>query len=1033
MKQYNHIYKDLPTFETFLHHYEIKVDYPSLLVQVFTSQKKKRVKEIVASIQKKLPNAVIVGASTAGEIANGEIYEEQTLLSLSLFEKSNVVAYKEIADDAYLLGNSLSKRLFSAKTKCVITFLDGLKHNGEDYLQGLESHNFHKALIAGGMAGDLLRFKKTFTIFGKEVFSGGAVCVALEGEELEVFEDYNLGWRAIGPSFLVTKSKGSRVYELNNRPIKEVYREVLGEFAVENMPASTIEFPLVFEQHGMLIARSMLNVSSDGSILYGGSLDEGTEVRFAIGSRTLVNRYNPKEQLKEEASLQACFIYSCIARKQFLEKELEKTFLLIDQKAPTSGFFTYGEFFYSEKKPKFLNITTTLLFLREKGTLTLKRSSHEKRKLKNNSKTDSALFHFVDYVTEELRGQEKNFKASKFRLDEFLKALESVVIIARIDVDGIINYVNSRFEEITDYKRAELIGKHYDVLQRGEGSEQAFEEMLLAIRQGNIYRESLSWVAKEGKVFYTNSSVIPIHDESHNILEYMVISEDVTSLVQSKKKAQEAEAAQAMFLANMSHEIRTPMNGILGFTELLAKTELSEVQQKYVHVIGSSTKVLLEIVNDILDSSKITSKKIVLEKLAMNPYEEFSTTFELLRSAADEKLLSYKIKYDENIASCILSDSVRLRQVIINLLSNAVKFTPKFGKITFSLKLLKDTKEQQKVHFSIKDSGIGIPAAKMKSIFQPFEQADASTTRKFGGTGLGLSISSDLIKAFGSELKVESVENEGSEFFFDILFEKCENNRVEKEISKEFSSCEQEGSCDELRLDILVAEDYDVNRMFIEALFEKYKNIRLEFALNGEDAIEKVKSKAYDLVLMDINMPVKNGMDATKYIREKLGDDLPIVALTANALEGDEERFLASGMNGYLSKPIDVNALENILKKYAPSGDEIAQKYVIDILNTIRSKVGLSETVTKNLLGTFVQSIKETLPELQEAITIKDVKKVYEKAHKLKGASGALYIESIYEIMQKIEKSAQDGQVCDYKEELEKIFQEIKMIDRGII
>lgn len=1033
MKQYNHIYKDLPTFETFLNDAQIESNHSSLLVQVFTSQKKKRIKEVVASIQKKLPNAVIVGASTAGEIANGAIYEEQTLLSISLFEKSRVVAYKALEEDSFSLGRDLSKKLFTTQTKCVITFLDGLKHNGEEFLQGLESHNFHKALIAGGMAGDLLRFKRTFTILGKEVFSGGAVCVALEGKDLEVFEDYNLGWRAIGPSFLVTKSQGAWVYELNGRPIKEVYREVLGEFAVENMPASTIEFPLVFEQNGMLIARSMLSVSSDGSILYGGNIDEGTEVHFAIGSRTLVNKYNPKEQLKEESSLQACFIYSCVARKQFLEKELEKTFRLIDQKAPTSGFFTYGEFFYSEQNPKFLNITTTLLFLREKGTKTLKRTSSQKRKLKSNSKTDSALFHFIDYVTQELREQEKNFKASKFRLDEFLKALESVVIIARIDINGIITYVNSRFEEITHYTREELLGKHYGVLQRGDGSEKAFEEMLEEIRKGNIYRASLSWVSKNAELFYTNSSVIPIHDEAHNILEYMVISEDVTTLVESKKKAQKAEAAQAMFLANMSHEIRTPMNGILGFTELLAKTELNEVQEKYVHVIGSSTKVLLEIVNDILDSSKITSKKIVLEQLAMNPYDEFSTTFELLKSAANEKLLSYRFRYDKSIASCILSDSVRLRQVVINLLSNAVKFTPKFGEVTFSLSLLEDTQKHQKVHFSIKDSGIGIPESKIRSIFQPFEQADVSTTRKFGGTGLGLSISSDLIKAFGSELKVVSVEHEGSEFFFDIRFEKCGDDAKMQKKSQDVSNCEQEGSCDKLRLDVLVAEDYDVNRMFIEALFEKYKNISLDFALNGEDAIEKVKARRYDLVLMDINMPVKNGIDATKYIREELGLDVPIVALTANALEGDEERFLASGMNGYLSKPIDVNALEDILKKYAPSEDEVAQEYVANILKTIRTKVGLSEVVTKNLLGTFIQSIKETLPELQEAIEIKDVKKVYEKAHKLKGASGALYIESIYAIMQEIEKNAQNGKVYDYKDEFEKIFKEIKMIDKGII
>ena len=1029
MKQYNHIYNDAKGFEEFLQASNIDKNHTSTMVQLFSSKEKDEIEKIASVVCSALPNAVVVGSSTAGEIVFGEIYEKQTVVSISVFEKTNMEAHYAVGEDSYALGQELSKKIFTRRdAKCVITFLDGLQHNGDEYLQGLESFNFKKTLVSGGMAGDLLRFKQTYTIFGKHVFSSGAVCITLWGEDLEIYEDYNLGWRAVGPSFTVTKSEGSRVYEINNRPIKEVYAEVLGELAVENMPASTIEFPLVYEDNGMLIARSMLRLNSDGSILYGGNIDEGEEVHFGLGSRTLVNKYNPKEQLKNETSLQACFIYSCVARKQFLDKELEKTFRIIEQKAPTSGFFTYGEFFYSEQKPKFLNVTTTLLFLREKGTETLAHKIDEKRKYKSVSKTDSALFHFIDYVTEELREQERKFKASKFKLDEFLKALESVVIIARINKEGMITYVNNRLEDITGYSKEELLGRRYDIMSEQETE----EELLETIRRGNIWKGALSWVSKSGKTFYTNTSIIPIHDEYNNIIEYMAVSEDVTSLVESKKKAQEAEAAQAMFLANMSHEIRTPMNGILGFTELLAKTDLDETQEKYVRVIGSSTKILLEIVNDILDSSKITQKKILLEKLAINPYEEFATTFELLRSAADEKSLLYKFHIDSSVSHCILSDSVRLRQVIINLLSNAIKFTPKFGEVRFDISVKEDTPQSQKLYFSIKDSGIGIPKAKIQEIFKPFSQADASTTRKFGGTGLGLSISSDLIKAFGSELHVESQEQEGSEFYFEITFEKCPQADIVPDALDSISGCEKKQNCDKLHLKVLVAEDYDVNRMLIESIFEKYSNITLHFAVNGEDAIEKLQNAHYDLVLMDINMPIKNGIDATADIRKKLKLDLPIVALTANALEGDAQRFFECGMNDYLSKPIDINKLERILQKYSKSEGEMCQHFVEGILEKIRAKVGLGEDIAKRLLATFLESVKETLPQLQEAVALKDAKKVYETAHKLKGASGALYIESIYEIMKTIEKNAQTGIVHEYEDEFTKITKQIKMIDQGV-
>ena len=1033
MKQYNYKYINQDDFYEFLQHSCIDVNQKNILIQMFTSlDSQAKIKNIASQILFALPNAILVGASTAGEIMNGEMFDKSTVISISVFEKTTVHAYCDINEDSYALGVGLSQKVFDKDTKCVISFLDGLGHNGQEYLYGLSSCNFKRVAITGGMAADMMHFKQTYTIFGDTILQGGAICVALKGEALEVFQDYNLGWRAVGPSFMITKSQGARVYEIDHRPIKDVYAEVLGEFAVDNMPASTIEFPLIHEEDDMLIARSMLSVFDDGSLLYGGNLEEGEKVRFGIASRTLVNRYNLKEDLQHQNSLQACFIYSCIARKQFLDKELEKIFRLLEDMAPTSGFFTFGEFFLSDKKAKLLNITTTMLFLREKGTQTVQHKLKKKKKLTNTSKTDNALFNLIEYVTTELREQERSFKASKFKLDEFLKALDSVVIISRTDTLGKITYVNERFEEVSGYTKEELIGKSHNIVRDPDVPDEVFAELWSEIKKGNIWQGEFANRAKDGSSYYVKSSIIPIHDENNKIIEYMAIREDVTSLVKSRKKAEEAEAAQAMFLANMSHEIRTPMNGILGFTELLSKTQLDSTQEKYINVISSSTKTLLDIVNDILDSSKITNSKISLEKIPLNPFVEFATTYELLKSMAEEKALEYTLEIDNAISSCIYSDTTRLRQVMINLLSNAIKFTPEFGEVKFSISLVKETPKKQTLHFSIKDSGVGIAQDKLEQIFKPFVQAEVSTTRKFGGTGLGLSISADLLHVFGSKLEVTSLENEGSHFFFDLDFEVCDTLGENRQKTNFDLLCQDEKGWSQLYLHVLVAEDYEINRILIESIFQKYKNVTLEFAYNGKEAVDKAAQNEYDLILMDINMPVMNGLDATKLIREELQLDVAIVALTANAIKGDREKFLANGMNDYLSKPIDTQVLEKILWKYSqPKKNEIFVDMPA-VFEKLKKKIGLNQEVGLKLLKLFLESLQELIPQLENAFLQEEQKQIYETAHKIKGAAGTLYLDEIYEIMQEVEKSALERKSMQHADKVQYLYEYLRAFEKGV-
>jgi len=1035
MKQYNYIYQDSKDLDRYIARNGIDTEASELLIQMFTSLREaETIEKIAKEVLQKFPHATLVGSSTAGEIVEGKMLEESTVLSISHFQKSKVRSFYAIESDSFELGFQLGKEMFTKDTKCVISFLDGLLHNGQEYLNGLSALNYHKAIIAGGVAADLLEFKKTFTIFGTKVFSGGAVCVSIEGEDLLAYEEYNLGWKAVGPTFTITKSDGAHVYEINNRPVKEVYAEVLGDLAVENMPASTIEFPLIHQEGELLVARSILTMYEDGSILYGGNLEEGEEVRFGIGSRTLVNKFTLQEKLRhEQEELQACFIYSCIARKQFLGKDLEKSFRLINTIAPSSGFFTYGEFFVNKERVKLLNVTTTMLFLQERGTQKQKRRHEMALVDKSASKTDSALFNLIDYVTKELREQEREFRASKFKLDEFLKALDSTVIISRTDTEGIITYVNERFEEISGYTKEELIGKPHSIVRDPSVSPKVFQKLWDEIKQGNIWHGEFANRAKDGRAYYVKSSIIPIHDEHNNIIEYMAIREDVTSLVESRKKAEEAEAAQAKFLANMSHEIRTPMNGILGFSELLAKTKLDEKQQKYVNVIASSTKLLLNIVNDILDSSKIANEKITLEKTSIDLLEEFVTTFELLESIAKEKSLSYTLDIDENVWPCVLSDSLRLRQIVTNLLSNAIKFTPAGGMVKLSVELVERRDNHQKVYFCVEDTGIGIAQEKMETIFEPFSQADSSTTRKFGGTGLGLSISSELLKAFGSKLKVSSQEGKGSKFYFTVDFELCAQEDLPQNKKSEKKVCQNDEDCERFHLDVLVVEDYDVNRLLVASLFEKYKNIHLEFAENGKEAINILKKSSFDLIFMDINMPVMNGTEATSIIRKEMKLQTPIVALTANVIEGDKEKYLEYGMDNYLSKPIEVEALESILCYYSSQKKEHTQGIDIEAQYAkIKEKLGLSKETSKKLLKTFLDSLEENLPLLQEAIKAQNIEHIYEFAHRIKGAAGSLFIDTIYEKMQHMEKEAQNKKLPN-GEELESIKEYMSALKDAII
>ncbi|MGB5866671.1 MAG: ATP-binding protein [Arcobacteraceae bacterium] len=376
-------------------------------------------------------------------------------------------------------------------------------------------------------------------------------------------------------------------------------------------------------------------------------------------------------------------------------------------------------------------------------------------------------------------------------------------------------------------------------------------------------------------------------------------------LLKLNQKVENNNRIKSEFLANMSHEIRTPLNAIIGFVDILKDDEIDAKKMRYLDVIKNSSQNLLELINDVLDFSKIENSKIILEYRDINIVEELKFIVALFTIKVKEKNITFNITIDENLPQIIETDNLKLRQVIINLLGNAIKFTNENKTIEFDVKYL-----DNRLFVSVKDEGIGIEKNKQRLIFEPFLQADSSTTRKYGGTGLGLAISTRLIKALGGKLELESELGKGSKFYFDIPI------TISKNIKQKISPIESNKI---LSGKVLLVEDNKSNQLYMKIILKKL-GLNFDIANDGLEAVEMFKQNIYDVILMDENMPNMTGIEATKIIRElermqKL-ESTPIVALTANALVGDKKRFLDAGMDEYLTKPIDKKVLHTILENF---------------------------------------------------------------------------------------------------------------------
>lgn len=515
------------------------------------------------------------------------------------------------------------------------------------------------------------------------------------------------------------------------------------------------------------------------------------------------------------------------------------------------------------------------------------------------------------------------------------------IIFTRLN--GEIEYVNDAFERITGYSRAEVIGKNPRILQSGKTARKVYESLWATLAQGQPWHGEFLNRHKDGHDYIESASISPVRQADGRITHYVALQADITEqreneielteyraglerlvrertfeLAVAKEAAEGANKAKSAFLANMSHEIRTPMNAIIGLNYLLLQGELPPEQADKVRKVSHAAEHLLQIINDILDLSKIEAGKLQLESIPFSPREVVDTVSGMIRERALGKGLALHIASD-GLPNQLIGDAMRLRQILLNFASNALKFT-EHGSITISAEALSRQDETVECRFTVRDTGIGIRADKIPRLFTAFEQLESSTTRRYGGSGLGLVIARHLSQLMGGEIGVDSAPGMGSTFWVSARFKQGAPTPL--------ADAEMTGWDGQLSGRILLAEDEPINQ---EIACELLASMGLQvLAVNdGQAAVDRYREDEFDLILMDMQMPILDGIDATIAIRaQPEGRSVPIIALTANAFAEDRQRCIAAGMSDFLAKPVNPERLYNVLARYlltdkaSPPSDE---------------------------------------------------------------------------------------------------------------
>lgn len=501
-------------------------------------------------------------------------------------------------------------------------------------------------------------------------------------------------------------------------------------------------------------------------------------------------------------------------------------------------------------------------------------------------------------------------------------------------------------------------------------------------------------VTEQKRIATALQEAIVLADLATNVAEDAKLKADA-----ARKVAEDAVKAKQQFLSNMSHEIRTPMNAIIGFTKVVLKTDLTTKQKEYLNAIKISGDALIVLINDILDLAKVDAGKMTFEQTPFKMASSIAAMLHLFELKIQEKNLKLIRKYDENIPEILVGDPVRLHQIILNLVSNAVKFT-KEGTITVAVELVEEDDAEVLIEFAVTDTGIGIEDDRIDTIFENFQQATSETARLFGGTGLGLAIVKQLVEAQGGSIHVKSRIAQGADFCFSLRFKKTtEPAGIEPAVVASDTPLEN--------VNVLVVEDITLNQLLMRTLLDDF-GFKCDIAANGRIAIEKLKNKVYDIILMDLQMPEMNGFEATDYIRSTLKLTIPIIALTADVTTADLAKCKSVGMDDYISKPVDERLLQskiilflaqiNARKQKQSKGAERSsqkEKYVDLAYLTKRTKsdAGLMQEMISLYLGQTTLLIKE----MRASAKSEDWHTLHAVAHKMIPSFAIVGISKKYE------------------------------------